>query len=89
MITDEEPVHVVIRFSVAVAKRAAETRWHPSQVLQREADGSLRWRARVSGVLEIRAWILSWGPAAEVLEPAELRAWVADQHAAAAARYED
>jgi predicted DNA-binding transcriptional regulator YafY len=70
-----------------VATRVAETRWHPSQVLEQEPDGSLLWRARVSGVLEIRSWILGWGPAATVLEPAELRAWVAEQHAAAAARY--
>jgi predicted DNA-binding transcriptional regulator YafY len=46
------------------------------------------WRARVSGVLEIRAWILGWGPEAEVLEPDDLRAWVAAQHAEAAAQYE-
>jgi hypothetical protein len=41
----------------------------------------------VSGVLEIRSWILGWGRDAEVLEPAELRGWVAAQHEAAAARY--
>jgi predicted DNA-binding transcriptional regulator YafY len=43
----------------------------------------------VSGLLEIRSWALGWGPAAEVLEPAELREWVATQHAAAADRYKD
>ena len=87
VISDERPVPIVIRFSPAVAQRVAETRWHASQVLEPEADGSLLWRARVSGVLEIRAWILGWGPDAEVLEPAELRDWVSAQHAAAAGRY--
>jgi hypothetical protein len=38
-------------------------------------------------VLEIRSWILGWGADGEVLEPPELRAWVAAQHATAAARY--
>jgi predicted DNA-binding transcriptional regulator YafY len=87
VVSDDTPVDITIRFDPSVATRVAETRWHPSQVLEQEPDGSLLWRARVSGVLEIRSWILGWGPAATVLEPAELRAWVAEQHAAAAARY--
>ena len=76
---------IVVRFDPGVAQRVAETRWHPSQVTETEADGSLLWRARVSGVLEIRSWLLGWGRDAEVLAPAELRDWVAAQHAAAAA----
>jgi proteasome accessory factor B len=87
VISDDDPVHIVIRFDPSVAQRVAETRWHPSQVLEPTADGSLLWSARVSGVLEIRAWILGWGQDAEVLEPADLRAWVATQHGAAADRY--
>jgi predicted DNA-binding transcriptional regulator YafY len=82
-------VDVVIRFGRDVAQRVAETRWHPRQSETSEEDGSLLWRARVSGVLEIRSWILGWGPDAEVLEPADLRDWVAERHAEAAARYRD
>ena len=89
VISDAEPVEVVIRFDPSVAQRVHETRWHASQVEELEDDGSLVWRARVSGVLEIRSWILGWGPDAKVLEPPALRAWVAQQHAAAAARYHD
>jgi predicted DNA-binding transcriptional regulator YafY len=77
VIADEEPVDVVVRFSVAVAKRVAETRWHPSQVLEPQPDGTLIWRGRVAGTREIRIWILGWGADAEVLEPAELRAELA------------
>jgi predicted DNA-binding transcriptional regulator YafY len=87
VIGDQAPVDIVIRFSPDVAQRVDETRWHPSQQTAREADGSLTWRGRVAGVLEIRAWILGWGAAAEVLEPPELREWAAHQHAAAAQRY--
>jgi proteasome accessory factor B len=77
-------VRVVIRFSVAVAKRAAETRWHPSQELEPQADGTLIWRGLVSGMREIKVWILGWGADAEVLEPPELRADVAAElHGAA------
>jgi len=87
VVSDDTPVGIVVRFDPSVAARVAETRWHPSQVLEHEADGSLRWRGQVSGLLEIRAWILGWGPDAEVLEPSELRTWVAAQLSAAAARY--
>lgn len=87
VISDAPPVEVVIRFAPDVAQRVAETRWHASQAEERQADGWLLWRARVSGLLEIRSWILGWGPDAEVIEPAELREWVARRHAEAAARY--
>jgi hypothetical protein len=41
----------------------------------------------VSGVLEVRGWILGWGADAEVLEPAELRVSIAGELARAAAAY--
>lgn len=87
VIADEEPVDVVIRFSTAVAKRAAETRWHPSQELEPQDDGSLLWRGRVAGTREIRIWILGWGADAEVLEPPDLRAEVASELEKAARLY--
>ena len=87
VISDEPVAEVVVRFSPAVAKRAAETRWHPSQEIEEQPDGSLLWRGRVAGLREIRIWILGWGAEAEVLEPPELRAVVAEQLRLAAARY--
>jgi len=87
VIADEDPASVVIRFSPSVAKRAAETRWHPSQELEQQDDGSLIWRGRVAGLREIKIWILGWGSDAEVLEPAELRTLVADELTRAASLY--
>ena len=87
IISDQESAEVLLRFAPAVAARVAETTWHPTQVVEREADGALRWRATVSGTIEIRSWILSWGPDVEVLSPAGLRAEVADLLATAADRY--
>ena len=89
VVSNAPPVEIVIRFGPAVAQRVAETRWHPSQVTQPGEGGSLLWRARVSGILEIRSWILGWGSDAEVLEPTDLREWVAQRHAEAAALYRD
>jgi len=88
IIADQDPVEVVLRFVPEVASRVAETIWHPSQRIDTAADGSLVWRATVAGTIEIKLWILSWGGDAEVLEPAELRAEVADVLRRALARYE-
>ena len=70
-------MEVVLRFDPAIAARVGEATWHPSQRVEPEPDGSLVWRGRVSGTIEIRLWILSWGQQVEVLEPADLRADVA------------
>src|SRR5687767_2581234 len=88
VIADEDPVRVVIRFSPGVAKRAAETRWHPSQELEDQPDGSLTWRGLVAGMREIKIWILGWGADAEVLEPTELRADIAAELGRAARLYD-
>ena len=87
IVGDQAAVEVVLRFDRAVASRVAETTWHPTQSLARNADGSLTWRARVSGTLEILPWILGWGADVEVLAPEELRGEVADIVLRAAARY--
>ena len=87
IIADQPVVDVVLRFSPTVAGRVQETRWHPSERLTAADDGSLTWRARVSGTLEIRSWILGWGADVEVVEPPELREEIAGIVRAAAARY--
>ena len=87
IIADQDPIDVVLHFSPKVASRVREARWHPSERVEAAADGGLTWRATVSGPIEIRLWILSWGDDVEVLEPAALRDDVAATHARAAARY--
>jgi predicted DNA-binding transcriptional regulator YafY len=87
VMADEDLLNVVIRFSPSVAKRAAETRWHPSQETEFESDGSMLWRATVAGMREIRIWIMGWGADCEVLEPAALREDVATELSRAAAIY--
>ena len=87
IIADQPPVEVVLRFVPGVASRVLEATWHPTQSVETEPDGSLRWRATVAGTIEIRLWILSWGDDVEVLAPASLRDDVAATHRRAAARY--
>jgi predicted DNA-binding transcriptional regulator YafY len=50
-----------------------ETIWHPSQVLEKQGDGSMIMTLRVTYTVELYSWILGWGEKVEVLEPAELR----------------
>jgi predicted DNA-binding transcriptional regulator YafY len=87
IIADQEPTTVMLRFSPNVAARVMETRWHPTQIAETGADGSLLWRVTVAGTIEIRLWVLSWGDDVEVLEPEGLRVDVAATHVRAAARY--
>jgi len=87
IIADQGAAEVELRFAAPVASRVEETTWHSTQVIRREADGSLTWRATVSGTIEIRSWILSWGPDVEVVGPPALREEVARLTAAAADRY--
>ncbi len=87
IIADQETVEVVLLFSPNVSARVGETTWHPTQSIQTHPDGTLRWQATVSGTIEIRLWILSWGDDVEVLAPASLRDDVAATHRRAAGRY--
>jgi proteasome accessory factor B len=87
IIADQPAVEIVLRFSPNVASRVLEATWHPTQSVEKEADGALRWRATVSGTIEIRLWILQWGDEVEVVAPASLRDDVAATHARAVARY--
>ena len=64
---------VVWRFTPRAAARAAEFRFHPTQTLEYENDGSLIVRFRAAGWLEMAWFLYQWGDAVEVLAPLELR----------------
>lgn len=87
IIADQPEVDVVLRFDRSVAPRVREAIWHPTQRLEPADDGSLVWRARVSGTIEVRVWILSWGSDVEVVSPQELRDDIAATLERAATRY--
>lgn len=63
---------VEIRFSPQAAPLIAEVTWHHTQELIPQQDGSLIFHATVSGLDEIKYWVLQWGPRAKVLKPMEL-----------------
>jgi predicted DNA-binding transcriptional regulator YafY len=86
IIADQPSTEVVLRFLPEVAGRVAETIWHPTQQAELQADGSLLWRATISGTIEVRLWVLSWGDEVEVLAPPALRDDVRATHRRALAR---
>ena len=71
--TDNEPQEVLLRFSPKVSQRLMETRWHDSQQIIPETDGSVLWRANISEPKEMIPWIRGWGSDCEVISPPLLR----------------
>jgi CRISPR-associated endonuclease/helicase Cas3 len=71
--TEAEPVEVVLRFHPRVVHRVKETRWHRSERVEEQPDGSLLWRAEVAEPQEMLPWIRGWGADVEVLAPDRLR----------------
>ncbi len=69
--------HVVLRFKPEVARRFAEKKWHASQVLEPQRDGSLIARLQLNNLVEVMRWVMWWGADCEVVEPAELRKQIA------------
>jgi len=83
----QEVVEVRLRFSPQTARRVCESIWHPSQELAECGGGGCVLSVRVAHPLEMKPWIRGWGPDCEVLEPAWLRAEVAEEMRRAAEGY--
>ena len=69
---------ITIEFSQRVATNVSEVLWHRTQQVSFEPDGSCVLRFTVSGIDEIKWWVLGYGDQAIVREPPELRDAVRD-----------
>ncbi len=69
----EAAIDVVLRFSAEAAGDAACWLFHPSQTMEREANGRLLVRFRAGGVAEMCWHLFTWGTAVEILAPRFLR----------------
>jgi predicted DNA-binding transcriptional regulator YafY len=68
-----EPEHdVEIWIDPAFRATLSDTRWHHTQYIEQQADGSAIFRCRVSGLEEIVWWVLGLGPRARVINPPAL-----------------
>jgi predicted DNA-binding transcriptional regulator YafY len=70
---DDAPMPVRIRFSPEVAHLIRERIWHTSQELLEEDDGSVILAFEAGGEKEILAWIYSYLPHVQVLNPPSLQ----------------
>lgn len=69
----EQYGEVVWRFAPEAAERAAEFRFHPTQIVERQDDGSLIVKFQAAGWLEMAWHLYQWGDKVEVLAPEGLR----------------
>ncbi len=83
----EAPVDVVLRFAPEAAEDAAGWVFHPSQSMEREADGGLIVRFRAGGLREMCWHVFTWGEAVTVVGPEELRSHLAEMAASAASHH--
>jgi proteasome accessory factor B len=68
----EGEFEVVLRFNPRTADYVREKKWHESQQLRELKDGGVELRLKLSSLVEIERWVLSWGGDAKVIQPREL-----------------
>ncbi len=73
LIPEGKLYHVKLRFLPEVAHNVAEVKWHRTQKVTFEDDGSAIVQFRVDGLNEITWWILGYGDRVQVLAPPVLR----------------
>jgi proteasome accessory factor B len=64
---------VVIRFNELVSDYIREKKWHSSQQLKNLSNGGVELTLRLSSLVEVQRWILSWAGNAQVVAPEELK----------------
>ncbi|MBD2667368.1 helix-turn-helix transcriptional regulator [Richelia sinica] len=70
------PRLVAIWFDAATAPYIRERRWHSTQEIKEHPDGSITLQMQVTGLNELKRWVLGYGKGAVVKEPPELVALV-------------
>jgi predicted DNA-binding transcriptional regulator YafY len=73
MIPEGQIYNVKLRFLPKVAANVSEVRWHSTQKVSHNPDGSVTMEFRVDGLWEISWWIMGYGNQVQVLAPAALR----------------
>jgi predicted DNA-binding transcriptional regulator YafY len=74
---------VVLHILPHGAEEALGWRFHATQTLERQADGSVIARFRAAGMRELAWHLFSWGDKVRILAPERLRAQMAEELAAA------
>jgi len=73
-IYDEKEVQVTVRFASEIADLVTRKKsWHPSEKRKILSNGDVELSFTVAGVREIKKWIYTWLPHAEIIEPVWFR----------------
>ena len=70
---------VVLHIAPEAASEARGWRWHPTQIIEDQADGSVVVRFRASGMRELAWHLFSWSGQATIVEPQRLKDIMADE----------
>jgi predicted DNA-binding transcriptional regulator YafY len=81
------PERVVIEFSAAEAPYVREREFHASQSIEDLPNGRLRLTMNVVTDWELQAWVMGFGPAAKVIEPAAFAQRIVESFEEARATY--
>jgi predicted DNA-binding transcriptional regulator YafY len=68
-----DPQEVTIRFSPDQAPYIQERTWHPSQKIEKRADGGIELTMSIANLSEVKRWLIGYGSDAQVLGPEDLR----------------
>ena len=74
---------VELRITPQGAAEARGWRWHPTQTLTDQPDGSVRVRFEASGMRELAWHLFTWGDQVEIIGPDRLKSVMAEELAAA------
>ncbi len=74
-----KPVNVAIWFDKPTAPYIKERRWHSTQHIEEHLDGSVTLRMVVTGLNDLKRWVLGYGKGAIVKSPPELIKLVSEE----------
>jgi len=70
---------VELHFNKKAASIVTETRWHHTQQVTRNRNGTATLKFKVDGLDEIVWWLLAWAGFVEVVKPVKLREMLSEQ----------
>jgi predicted DNA-binding transcriptional regulator YafY len=83
----EHPDHVILRFTPEGSRVLKQNLAHPNATLTELPDGGVEMSIDVASEVEMRPWVLGWGPLVTVQQPDSLRDFVEDAAQRVAALY--
>jgi len=82
-----EDQKIRVKIFPPASRWAKEELRHPTQKIRKLSDGSIIFSAEVSGITEVKKWILGMGSYAEVLAPKSLRREIEEEISGMKKRY--